>query len=90
MDLRLFMTVFMTIFLAEIADKTQVATLLYASNSQHDKLSVFMGSAFALVLASAIAVFVGSSITHLINQKYISWAAGIAFILVGIWTLAKV
>ncbi len=89
MDLKLLTTVFVTVFIAEIADKTQLATLLYASNNQHQKLTVFLGSAFALILASAIAVTFGSALSHLISPKYMSWLAGTCFILVGIWILIK-
>jgi len=89
MDLKLFSTVFVTVFIAEIADKTQVATLLYASDAQHSKMSVFLGSALALVSASAIAVLAGSVLVHWVNSKYLSWLAGSGFIAVGIWVLFK-
>jgi putative Ca2+/H+ antiporter (TMEM165/GDT1 family) len=90
MDLKLFATVFTTIFIAEIADKTQIATLLYASNAQHNRMTVFLGSAIALCLASALAVFAGSALSHWINGRVLTRLAGIAFILVGIWTLVRV
>jgi putative Ca2+/H+ antiporter (TMEM165/GDT1 family) len=89
MDLKLFSTVFVTVFIAEIADKTQVATLLYASDAQHSKISVFLGSALALVSASAIAVLAGSVLADWVNSKYLSWLAGSGFIAVGIWVLFK-
>ena len=89
MDLKLLATVFVTIFIAEIADKTQIATMLYASNAQHNKLVVYLGSALALCLASAIAVFAGSMLSQWINAKVLGKLAGIAFILVGIWTLFR-
>jgi putative Ca2+/H+ antiporter (TMEM165/GDT1 family) len=89
MNLKLLATVFVTIFIAEIADKTQIATLLYASNAQHNKMVVFFGAALALCLASAIAVFAGSVLSHLINEKILARIAGVAFIVVGIWTLYK-
>ena len=89
MDLKLLMTVFGTVFLAEIADKTQIATLLFASKAQQEKLTVFFGSAFALILASAIAVTVGGALSHWIPPKYMSYIAGVCFIGVGIWILAK-
>lgn len=89
MDLKLFMTVFTTIFIAEIGDKTQIATLLYASDTQSNKLTVFIGSTLALVLTSAIGVMAGSSLSHYINSKYLSWVVGIGFIVVGIWTIIK-
>jgi len=61
MDFKLLLTVFSTVFAAEIADKTQVATFLYASNAAHAKMTVFIGSALALVVASGPAVFFGVS-----------------------------
>ncbi|UCE72307.1 MAG: TMEM165/GDT1 family protein [Nitrospiraceae bacterium] len=89
MDTKLFATIFATVFLAEIADKTQIATILYASNTQHNKLVVFLGSALALCLASAIAVFAGSMLSQWINGKVMSRVAGSLFIIVGIWTFLK-
>jgi len=88
MDIKLLVTVFATVFLAEIADKTQVATVLYATQSDNHKLTVFAGSALALVLSSALAVFVGALLSQWLNPRYVSWFAGTAFILVGVWVLA--
>lgn len=89
MDLKLFVTVFSTIFIAEIADKTQIATVLYASNAGHSKVTVYLGSALALCLASALAVFAGSLLSHWINGRVLTRLAGSAFILVGVWTLLR-
>ncbi|RZB33424.1 MAG: hypothetical protein SRB2_03977 [Desulfobacteraceae bacterium Eth-SRB2] len=89
MDLKLLMTVFGTVFLAEMADKTQIATLLYASNARDEKLTVFLGSAFALILASAIAVTIGSALSHWVPMKYMSWLAGACFICAGIYIIVK-
>jgi len=89
MDLKLLLTVFSTIFIAELGDKTQIATLLYASGPTYSKLTVFLGSACALVTASAIAVLVGSFLAQSISFKYLSWVAGLGFICVGIWTIMK-
>lgn len=89
MDLKLLVTVFATVFLAEIADKTQLATLLYASNAPQSKWTVFLGSSLALVLASAIAVLAGSLLSHAVSTKYISWLAGTGFIVVGVITLFR-
>ena len=89
MDVKLLLTVFSTIFIAELGDKTQIATLLYASGSTNSKLTVFFGSACALVAASGIAVLVGSFLAQSINFKYLSWVAGLGFIFIGIWTIIK-
>jgi len=89
MELKLFLTVFTTIFIAEIGDKTQLATLLYASGTDHNKLTVFAGASAALILASGLGVLVGTFLSHAIHPRYMSWIAGAAFILVGIWTIAR-
>jgi len=87
LDLRLFATVFATIFVAELGDKTQLATLLYASDASHPKLTVFAASASALVLASAIAVLAGSMVSGLVSPTVLRWIAGLGFIAVGLWVL---
>jgi len=89
MDWKLLFTVFATIFVAEIGDKTQLATLLYASGAEVRKLTVFLGASVALVLTSALGVVVGSALSHYVNAKYLSWVAGVGFIAVGIWTIVK-
>jgi putative Ca2+/H+ antiporter (TMEM165/GDT1 family) len=88
MDMKLFATVFSTIFVAELGDKTQLATLLYASNASHPKLTVFAASAAALVLSSALGVLAGSVITEYISPRILRWVAGLGFIAVGVWVLA--
>lgn len=89
MEWKLFATVFATVFAAEIADKTQLATLVYAANSPQNKLTVFIGSALALMLSSAIAVVAGSALSQWLNPKVLSWVAGLAFIAIGVWTIAR-
>jgi putative Ca2+/H+ antiporter (TMEM165/GDT1 family) len=87
MDLKLFATVFATIFVAELGDKTQLATLLYASDAAHPKLTVFAASAAALVLTSALGVLGGSLLAEYANPRLVRWLAGIGFIAVGVWVL---
>jgi putative Ca2+/H+ antiporter (TMEM165/GDT1 family) len=87
MDLRLFATVFSTIFVAELGDKTQLATLLYASDASHPKMTVFAASAAALVLTSALGVLAGSVVSEYVNPKAMRWVAGLGFIAVGAWIL---
>ena len=87
MDPRLFITVFGTVFLAELGDKTHLATLLFASRSSSALLTVFLGSAAALVLASAIGVVAGGILSAYLNPRYLSYAAGAGFIAIGAWTL---
>ncbi len=87
LDIKLFVTVFMTIFIAELGDKTQLATLLYASDDAHPKMTIFAASAAALVASSAIAVLAGSALAEYVDPKIVRWLAGGGFIAVGIWVL---
>jgi putative Ca2+/H+ antiporter (TMEM165/GDT1 family) len=87
MDLRLFATVFASIFVAELGDKTQLATLLYASQAQHPKLTVFAASASALVVTSAIGVLAGSVVSQSVGERTLNWLAGVGFIGIGAWIL---
>ena len=76
-----------TIFVAELGDKTQLATLLYASDASHPKLTVFAASATALVLTSALGVLAGSLVAEYVSPKLVRWIAGLGFIAVGVWVL---
>jgi len=87
MDPKLFATVFGTIFLAELGDKTQLATLLYAADAPQAKLTVFAASALALVVTSALGVLAGSYVSGLVHPNVLRWVAGLGFIAVGLWVL---
>ncbi len=87
MDYRILLTVFGTIFLAELGDKTQLATMLFASNSSANLLTVFLGASLALILSSALGVAVGGVMAQYLDPKYLSYLAGVGFIMVGIWTI---
>jgi len=87
LDVKLFATVFATVFIAELGDKTQLATLLYASDASHPKMTIFAASAAALVATSAIAVLAGSVVAEYVDPKAVRWLAGLGFIAVGVWVL---
>ena len=89
MDLKIFLTVFITIFIAEIGDKTQLATLLFAADKEVNKLTVFAGASLALIVAAGIGVLAGGLISHYISEKYLHYIAGLGFIGIGIWTIIK-
>lgn len=89
MDLKTILVVFWTIFIAELGDKTQLATLLFASNKNAKLVDVFVGSSLALVLTSAIGVFIGGLISNYISEKMLKIIAGISFVVIGIWTIFK-
>jgi len=89
MDWRLFVTVFTTIFLAEVGDKTQLATVLYAADAHHGKLTVFAAATLALAVSTAIGVIAGATLSHLLNPRLLGRIAGAAFVVIGIWTFAS-
>jgi Ca2+/H+ antiporter, TMEM165/GDT1 family len=86
MDWKLVGTTFLGIFLAELGDKTQLATLTFAAGGQ-SKLSIFLGSALALVATSAIAVVGGEALSRVIPPKLLPRLAGVAFLAIGAWML---
>jgi putative Ca2+/H+ antiporter (TMEM165/GDT1 family) len=89
MDFKVLSTVFMSVFIAELGDKTQLATLLFASDKDTSKLTVFVGASLALVLTSAIGVIAGGFISQYVSEKVLHYLAGSGFIAIGIWTLVK-
>jgi putative Ca2+/H+ antiporter (TMEM165/GDT1 family) len=89
MDWKVLSTVFTSVFIAELGDKTQLATLLFASDKDANKLAVFAGAALALIVTSAIGVLAGSVTSHFISEKHLHYLAGVGFIGIGIWTLIK-
>lgn len=87
MDWKVFLTIFATVLIAELGDKTQLATMLFATDQQTSKWQIFFAASAALVVASAIGVLAGALLSQYINEKYLHYAAGIGFIVIGIWTL---
>jgi putative Ca2+/H+ antiporter (TMEM165/GDT1 family) len=89
MDFKLLATVFVAVFVAELGDKTQLATLLFAADKEVSKWTIFLGASAALVLASAIGVAAGALLSEHLNPRYLHYTAGAGFIVIGIWTLIR-
>lgn len=87
MDLKSLSAVFGTVLLAELGDKTQLATLLFATRNPQHRWLVFAAAAGALVLAAGLAVLAGGFISQYLNTRLLARTVGVAFILIGIWTL---
>jgi len=85
--MRAYVAVFLSVFLAELGDKTQLATMLYAADASHPRLTVFAASASALVLTSALGVIAGSLVAQYVDPRLLRWVAGAGFIAVGLWVL---
>ena len=89
MDFKTLFTVFGAIFVAELGDKTQLATLLFAADKDVSKWVIFLGASLALIVASGLGVLAGGVISEYVNEKYLRYVAGAGFIAIGIWTLVS-
>ena len=89
MDYKILLTVFVAVFIAELGDKTQLATMLFAADKEVSKITVFVGASLALIVASAIGVMAGGAISQYVSEKHLHYIAGIGFVAIGVWTLLK-
>ena len=91
MDFPLLVSTFFTVFLAELGDKTQLATVALSGTSNRP-LAVFLGSSSALVLASLIGALAGGSIAAVIRTDVLQLLASIGFLVIGgrlLWPLVS-
>ena len=84
MDWKIFLTTFGTIFLAELGDKTQLATIMMTSKTKLP-WSVFAGASFALCLVTLAGVLFGEGLIAMISQNILKKVAALAFIVIGVW-----
>ena len=89
MLLTLLFTTFVTIFLAEMGDKTQLTTITLSSTT-NKPLAVFIGSSIALILATLLGALAGGSIANLIPAYLLKLLSGIVFLIIGINLLSEV
>ncbi len=87
MDLKSTIVVFGTIFLAELGDKSQLATLLFATKNAIGPTTVFVAASLAVIASTGIAVMVGASLSRYVPANYLQYGAGIGFLLVGFWSI---
>ena len=86
MDLKLLLSTFGVVFLAELGDKTQLAVLGMAAGGK-SKAVVFAGAALALVAASGLAVLVGDGLSRVIRPVWLERFAGVLFLVLGAFYL---
>ena len=89
MLLTLLFTTFITIFLAEMGDKTQLTTITLSSTT-NKPLAVFIGSSVALILATLLGALAGSSISNLIPAFILKLLSGIVFLIIGINLMTQI
>ena len=84
-----FAAIFAAVFVAEIGDKTQLATMLFSAEGETSRWVVFAGSATALVTAAAIGVVLGAQLERFLKPHTLKLIAGIGFIVIGAWTIIR-
>jgi putative Ca2+/H+ antiporter (TMEM165/GDT1 family) len=89
MDWKYAGVVFGSVLLAEMGDKTQLATMLFASQREAPRLLVFFAAGAALLVATGLGVLAGGLMGRYFNERLINWTAGVGFILIGGYTLWK-
>lgn len=82
MDWKTFSTTFSLVFLAELGDKTQIATMTLASQTP-SRMAVFLGAATALVATSALGVLGGDLVARYVSVRWLHRGAGVAMIVLG-------
>lgn len=86
MDWKILGTAFVTLFLAELGDKTQLAVITMSAKTE-SKLAVFIGASLALVFVSLLAVLFGGLLTQFIPTEWLQRIVALAFITIGILML---
>ena len=87
--LKTYAAVFLSVFLAELGDKTQLATLVFAATPGVSKVGVFFAAASALTLSTLIAVLIGERVGVWLPPAHLRIVAGILFIAIGVWILVR-
>lgn len=81
--MKLFLTIFLSVFLAELGDKTQLATMLFAADNRASQLLVFAAAASALIASTTIAVALGAAAERWLGFLPLKLIAGLGFLAIG-------
>jgi len=87
--MRPYFVVFVSILLAELGDKTQLATVLFASDAALSRWGVLAAAAGALTVSTALAVLVGTWVGLWLLPRHLNLAAGLGFVAIGVWILLR-
>jgi putative Ca2+/H+ antiporter (TMEM165/GDT1 family) len=89
--LGLMFTTFVSVFIAELGDKTQLATMALSGDaaSARARIYVFAGASLALVATSAIGVLAGAALGRFLSPALVQRAAGVLFLVMGAWMLLR-
>lgn len=83
MDFQLLGLSFIAVFLSELGDKSQVAAIALSGTSKSPR-AIFLGTAFALLLASLIGVIIGQGMAEVLPTRWVKIAAAIGFAIMGL------
>lgn len=81
--MKIYAMIFLTVFLAELGDKTQLATVLFAADGTTNRLFVFLAASAALVVSTGLAVLLGAGAERYLSTFPLKLIAGIGFVLIG-------
>ena len=81
--------IFVSVFLAELGDKTQLATLLFATDQRLSRVGVFVAASAALVVSTLLAVVFGELIGKIVSPSALRVVAACGFIAIGVWMLVS-
>jgi len=84
MNLEAMTPIFFSVFLAELGDKTQLATLCFTIRGGKSRLEVFLAAGAALVLATGLGVAVGRTVGLLAEPEFLKAGAGLIFLIFGL------
>jgi putative Ca2+/H+ antiporter (TMEM165/GDT1 family) len=87
--MRPYAIVFVSVLLAELGDKTQLATVLFATDATLSRAGVLTAAAGALVVSAALAVAVGSVLGAWIDPGLMNRVAAVCFVVIGVWMLVR-
>lgn len=86
MDWKIFGTAFLTLFLAELGDKTQLAVITMTASTE-SKISIFLGATLALIVVTAVGVLIGGALSEWVPTEWLQRIVAIAFIAIGVLML---
>jgi putative Ca2+/H+ antiporter (TMEM165/GDT1 family) len=86
MEWKVFGTAFLTLFLAELGDKTQLAVITMSAKAE-SKLAVFAGASLALILVTLLGVLFGGLLTQFVPVEWLQRIVAVAFIVIGVLML---
>lgn len=87
--MKVYVTIFVSVLLAELGDKTQLATVLFAASPAVNRWAVFVAAAAALIVSTAIAVAVAAQVGVWLPARALRLVAGGGFVAIGVWMLVS-